>query len=640
MKKTINRILVLIFIVLSTIIMPKNVYAVERVNTEPKEKINMVNAIEDKGMLVKEWAYDDAELYVRPSSPLGKEFTVENKVDYSSWRSVDWMHVERTENTCASEYGFTTRNGDDKALYIITVGGNSLPGISYWTGAKYIENSTGVMAFVDFRNIRDGVSPEFGLALCVSDDGAKSVMDDLTVVPLSDNKRCYYYDYSGTWKSTVTKDKRAVLPDNFVGYVYFPADAYDQLLDAGKMGAYYLQHVKVYYKIHDENECATTILTDDLVFINESNQDHTHSYSVIKTVAPTCKTVGYDLERCSTCGQTKTSNVVQKTAHNFGNAFSLGEGSGKICQTCKHLERSDESCQNGVQTATVTFSYGEPVNKNISLVFPVDYTLTQDDIPWIYRGEKTNEYSITDLYQFFAYHTSTRYDQTLNPVGYTVKGDITFYGTYNRYSYDNEHFGHMFKQVATHGGPYCTENFQNKTLFIGNSNYMLWWGMESWYDAKGVEVINNSVAGGTCYDFLEFIEELVFIYHPKIIVMGVSSNDFCYHQMKDSDVIKNELEFMDRAREIIPDVKFIVSSMNPLPGRPEYFNAIKRINAKFKTLCDSMPDATFIDTSEQVWEYCKEFPTGWSMWTHMEEEKLSYILGDMMLPTIQKLLAE
>ena len=122
--------------------------------------------------------------------------------------------------------------------------------------------------------------------------------------------------------------------------------------------------------------------------------------------------------------------------------------------------------------------------------------------------------------------------------------------------------------------------------------------------------------------------------------MGVSSNDFCYHQMKDSDVIKNELEFMDRVREIIPDVKFIISSMNPLPSRPEYFNAIKRINAKFKAICNSSPDATFIDTSEKVWEFCKEFPTGWSMWTHMEEDKLSYILGDMMLSTIQKLLAE
>lgn len=639
MKNILSKLILIVLVLASVIAVPQSALAVDKAD-KPKKVINMVNADEDKGMLVKEWADDDPELYVRPSVPSGKLFSVVAQVDYSSYRAVDWMHVERTENTCAAEYGFTTRNNNDKALYIVTVGGNSLPGISYWTGAKNIQNSTGVMAFVDFRNIRDGASPEFGLALCVSDDGTKSVMDDLTLVPPTDGKTCYYYDYDGDWQQSVTADGRAMLPDNFVGYVYFPANAFDGLTENGKMLAKYLQHVKVYYKIHDENECATTILTDDLVFVSESDQDDEHNYVAVKTVSATCRKEGYTLMRCASCGQTKRTDVTPKAEHDYGEAFALGDGSGKICRNCKRLERSDEGCQNKVETATVTFSYGQPVNKEIELTFPVGYTLAQDDVPWIYRGENTNQYGITDLYQFFAFNTSTRYDQTLNPVGYTVSKDITFYGTYNRYSYDNEHFGHMFKQVATHGGPYCTENMQNKTLFIGNSNYMLWWGMESWYDQRGVEVINSSVAGGTCYDFLEFVEELVFIYHPKIVVMGVSSNDYCYHQMKDSDIIKHETEFMDKIREILPDVKFVVTGMNPLPGRPEYFNAIKRINAKFSKLCDEMPDATFIDTSTKVWEYCKEFPEGWSMWTHMEEDKLSYILGDMLLPTIQHLLAE
>ena len=121
--------------------------------------------------------------------------------------------------------------------------------------------------------------------------------------------------------------------------------------------------------------------------------------------------------------------------------------------------------------------------------------------------------------------------------------------------------------------------------------------------------------------------------------MGVSSNDFCYHQLTDAEIIKNELKFMDKVRKICPGVSFIVGSMNPLPGRPEYFSSIKRINQKFDDLCKGMNDAIFIDTSAKVWEFCKQYPDGWSFWTHMDEEKLSVILGDMMIGTIKSYLA-
>ncbi len=589
-------------------------------------------------MLVREWLYDDPDLYVRPYAPNGKEFSVVSGINYER-SSINYMYVERTEETCAAEYGYTARNNGDGALYICTVGGNSLPGISYWNYSIKIENATGFMAFVDFRNLKTDTAPEFGVGLYVSETGDKYVIEDLLKTELKDKTECLYYDYDGEWKSAVSDGKRVPLPDGFVGYVYIPASGYEAISDGGKFGSYYLQHVKIYYDIADKNECATTILTDDLVFVAESGDIHAHDYEDIKTVGATCVSLGYDLNRCKTCGQTKKTNETEIKEHSYGKTFALGDGSGAICSYCKDLKRSDEPSLNKADTYNVTFSYGEPVNKDITLAFPENYVIKQKDVPWIYRGKNTNKWGITDYYQFFAYNSTPDYDELINPVGYKVTGDVTFYGTYNRYSYDNEHFGHMFKQVATHGGPYNAKNLQGKTVFIGNSNYMLWWSMEYWYAQRGIEVLNNSVAGGTCYDFLEFIEELVYIYHPKVVVMGVSSNDFCYHQLTDAEIIKNELKFMDKVRKICPGVSFIVGSMNPLPGRPEYFSSIKRINQKFDDLCKGMNDAIFIDTSAKVWEFCKQYPDGWSFWTHMDEEKLSVILGDMMIGTIKSYLA-
>lgn len=605
---------------------------------EEIKSMSAQNVTSSSSMLVKEWENDEPSLYARPTAPNGKTHSTVAAIDFSG-NTIRYAYAERTENSSAFEYGFTPKANGDIATYFCTTGGNSLPGLSIRVVLKEITGASGLMIFVDFRNIQTPTSPEFGIRLLTTADGKSDIFDDFKKYPIADGTECLYYDYDGEWKSTTAKDGRAKLPDSFMGYLYVPASGYPDICKNGRFDTAYLHHINVMCKIADENECATTILVDDLVFINETETVHNHEYQEVKTVEPTCKTCGYVLEKCTTCNQTKMTNKTQPSEHVTSETFALGSGSGAICTKCNALIRSDKPSSNIVPTVQATFSYGNPVNKEITLTFPKEYTLKQKDIPWEYRGEKKNAWGITDKYQFFAYNSSLDYDELINPVGLTLTEDITLYGTYNIYSYDNEHFGHMFKQIATHGGPYNAKNLQGKTVFIGNSNYMLWWGMESWYHQRGVQVLNNSIAGSTCYDLLQYVEELILIYHPKVVVMGVSSNDFCYHQMKDADVINNGLKFMDIVREHCPGVKFVVGGMNPLPGRPEYFSSIKRINAKFDKIVSEMPDATFIDTAPQVWEFCKEYPEGWNFWTHMNEDRLSVFLGDMMLPTIKSYLA-
>ena len=607
-----------------------NVHVVEDVQTV--EAVNMINSVEDEGMLEKAWYYDDKSTYVRPTLLTEYALTEVCSVSYDA-SSINWMYVDFSTDISALEYGFTTRNYGDRALYVCTVGGNYVSGIGYWTPAKNFRSASGCMAFADFRGLKDGRAPKFSLTLYTSDTGFETEEGALTKHKAVDGTICYYYDYDGEWHQTVLDGGFVTLPDSFVGYVYFPTSAFGGL-DTSK--DIYLQFVRLHFLTNDRYECASTVLSDDLVFVKEGAA-HTHNYKYVKTVSPTCVDGGYDLHRCA-CGQTKKANQTQKSAHTLGESVSLGAGSGAVCSFCKRLIRSEQPSDNVGASAEVTFNYGEPLNASYTLSFPVGYKLTSSDVPWTYKCEVENEYGLTDIYQMFAFHTDETYQYPLNPVGYVVTGDTAFYASFNICSYDREHYGHMFKQVAQHGGPYCTEMFQNKTVFFGNSNFMLWWNLEAWYEQRGLTVLNNAVAGSTSYDMLNFVEELVYIYHPRVVVFGISSNDYAYHQMTDKMIIAHAVEYMDRIREVIPDVQFIVVSANPLPGRPEYFTAVSRVNDKVEALCESLDYATFISTEEQVFTYCAEYPVGWTSWTHMEEDSLAVILGESVIETIKSLL--
>ena len=598
------------------------------------EAVDMINSVEDEGMLTKAWYYDDKSTYVRPSLPTDFALTEVCSVSYDA-SSIDWMFVDYSTDISALEYGFTTRNYGDRAVYVCTVGGNYVSGIGYWTPAKNVRSASGCMAFADFRGLNDGRSPKFGLTLSTSATGTESDEGALTKHKTVDGVVCYYYDYDGEWRPVVISGGFVTLPDSFVGYVYFPISTFGGL-DTTKDN--YLQFVRLHFRTFDRYECASSIISDDLVFVKEGAA-HTHSYEYVKTVSPICVDEGYDLYRCA-CGQTKKVNLTPKSAHTLGESVSLGSGSGAVCSFCKRLIRSEQPSDNVGVAAEVTFNYGEPVNDSYTLSFPIGYKLTRFDVPWVYKSEVENEYGLIDTYQMFAFHTDTTYQYPVNPVGYTVTGDTAFYASFNICSYDREHYGHMFKQVAQHGGPYCTDKFQGKTLFFGNSNFMLWWNMEVWYEQRGVSVVNNAVAGSTSYDMLHFVEELVLIYHPKLVVFGISSNDYAYHQMPDRMIMAHAVEYMDRIRAVIPEVQFIVISANPLPGRPEYFSAVRRINDKVEALCETLDYATYVDTEELVFSYCESYPVGWTSWTHMDESVLSVVLGENVIGTIRSLLGQ
>ena len=152
--------------------------------------------------------------------------------------------------------------------------------------------------------------------------------------------------------------------------------------------------------------------------------------------------------------------------------------------------------------------------------------------------------------------------------------------------------------------------------------------MELWYAQKGFVARNNSVAGATSHNYVEFVEELVLMYKPKIVVVIVSSNDLAYHNMTEKTVMNNMIEFYNRINEVLPETQVIFVSGNPLPGRNEYFSVIKRINAKLEAFSKKYDNTYYVDIYDKTMEYVRAYPVGWETWTHLEHEHLVELMGD------------
>ena len=198
----------------------------------------------------------------------------------------------------------------------------------------------------------------------------------------------------------------------------------------------------------------------------------------------------------------------------------------------------------------------------------------------------------------------------------------------------------MCSDVSLNGGPYDETTYSNQVVFVGQSNVSLWHNLENWYANYGIPVRNNSIAGATSHNYLEFIEELVLMYKPQIVVVAVSSNDLAYHNMTDKELVGNMIGFYEIINANLPDVEIIFASGNPLPGRNEYFGAIKRVNKKIESFCETKSNAHYVEIYDITMEYVKIYPQYWDTWTHLDQSVLAKLFGTEVYKILNSIVEE
>lgn len=146
------------------------------------------------------------------------------------------------------------------------------------------------------------------------------------------------------------------------------------------------------------------------------------------------------------------------------------------------------------------------------------------------------------------------------------------------------------------------EENQNGIVFYGASNFRLWKEMEN--DLSEYRVSNHAFGGSTDKLLVEYANQLLYPYHPKIVFFQTGSNDYVSLSGSEEDKINLCMEYKQQMFETfhaaLPDAKFVVMSGLLLPGRSQYTSLTQKINDKLEQLCAEKDYLYFVDSEDMT----------------------------------------
>jgi len=135
---------------------------------------------------------------------------------------------------------------------------------------------------------------------------------------------------------------------------------------------------------------------------------------------------------------------------------------------------------------------------------------------------------------------------------------------------------------------------KNAILFIGSSSFTMWRGVQEAF--PDFRIINRAFGGSRIIDQLRYIEDVVFPYDPKQVVIYCGEND-----LADSDTVNGELVF-ERFKQLFllirgkyPKVNVVYVSMKPSPSRQMLLAEMRAGNELIRDFLAARKNTAFVD---------------------------------------------
>jgi lysophospholipase L1-like esterase len=136
---------------------------------------------------------------------------------------------------------------------------------------------------------------------------------------------------------------------------------------------------------------------------------------------------------------------------------------------------------------------------------------------------------------------------------------------------------------------------KGEIVFYGASNFTYWEMMEQ--DMLPYKVQNHGFGGSSDKDLMENADVLLYPYEPSVIVFQSGSNDFAIQGLSFDGVVKNKDKMYSEFHKKLPNAKFLVLSMLPLPNRQKFWPMSVKINAFLKEYCATHENMVYADAT-------------------------------------------
>lgn len=143
------------------------------------------------------------------------------------------------------------------------------------------------------------------------------------------------------------------------------------------------------------------------------------------------------------------------------------------------------------------------------------------------------------------------------------------------------HFDNMYQYPA------------HPIVFVGSSSIRKWDGLQVAFGKYNV--INRGIGGAVVNDITFYLNDLVFKYNPRQIVIYVGENDLVSDNVTADTVLHRTKKLFSEIRKKLPDTPVVYIAMKPSPSRDKFMPKAKAANALVQKFLSTEKNCVFVD---------------------------------------------
>lgn len=143
-------------------------------------------------------------------------------------------------------------------------------------------------------------------------------------------------------------------------------------------------------------------------------------------------------------------------------------------------------------------------------------------------------------------------------------------------------------------------------LFVGSSSIRKWDGLQVAFGKKNV--LNRGIGGAVVNDIIFYLNDIVFPYEPRQIILYVGENDLVNEESTTDSIVNRTVKLYRLIRAKLPSVPIAYISMKPSPSRDQFQAKAKQCNFLIKSFLSNQKNTAFIDIFTPMIENGKSRP--------------------------------
>lgn len=140
---------------------------------------------------------------------------------------------------------------------------------------------------------------------------------------------------------------------------------------------------------------------------------------------------------------------------------------------------------------------------------------------------------------------------------------------------------------------------KNAILFIGSSSFTNWKDVQAYFPSH--KIINRGFGGSTLLDQIRYVNDIVYPYKPKQIVIYCGENDLASSDTVTSQmVLKRFTTLFNLIRRKFPNVSVVFISLKPSPSRWYLRQKMITANDAIRNFLRNKPKMVFVDVYHKM----------------------------------------